>query len=297
MEGPKMITVGLPAYNEEKSVAKTIASILEQISRNDQVLVVDNGSADGTAEEIKKMQKKDKRVKLLTIKGNNGKCPALNLIIKSAKSDIIVQTDADVVLKQGAIKALVEHFNNPKIGGVSGNPMPIIPAKNLFYEWTIMSYKKIHELRMKESREGTFWHLSGYLLAFRKKALKKVPNAKGAVDALMGRIISRNGYKMVYEPRAGVLVKCPTTIKDFINQKARVRAGYYFLSKRAEKAPRAMGGEILFFLAELMKIPLTRWHKFLFSAAVYAYAWVKGYYLAKTNKPLQQIWKVPYSTK
>jgi len=289
-----MITVGIPAYNEEKCVAQTIASVLKQISKNDEVLVVDNGSKDDTAEEIKKMQKNDKRVKLLVIENNNGKSPALNLIIKKAKSDIIVQTDADVEVGGGAIPRLIRHFKgHPEIGGVSGNPIPIIPKNNLFYDWTKMSYRKAHDLRIKESHEGTLWHLSGYLIGFKKRALKKVPFAKGAVDAWMGKIIKDNGYKMIYEPNAIVYVKAPLTIEDFIKQKARVRAGFYLLPK----APRTIKNEIFWFPKELIRIPIWRWHKFVVSGFVYLYSWIKGYYLAKTKKPLEQVWKIPKSTK
>jgi cellulose synthase/poly-beta-1,6-N-acetylglucosamine synthase-like glycosyltransferase len=288
-----MITVGLPAYDEEKCVAATIASILRQISEDDEVLVVDNGSHDNTAQEIKRMQKTDARLRLLTIKKNNGKSPALNLIIKNAKSHIVVQTDADVVLEDGAIRKLVRHFKDPKIGGVSGHPVPIIPKNNLFYDWTAMSYRKAGELREAESKAGTFWHMSGYLLAFRKKALKQVPFAKGAVDAWMGKIIKYNGYKMVYEPEARVLVKAPLNVRDFVRQKARVRAGYKLLPE----GPRTMRKEILWLPKELSKIAVSKWPSFLFSGIIYFYTWIKGFYFAKTNKSLQQIWKVPVSTK
>src|SRR3989344_8155469 len=227
-----MISVGIPAYNEEKSVAKTIASVLKQMSPEDELLVVDNGSKDRTGEEIRKMQKKDKRVKPLLIKINNGKSPALNLIIQKAKNPIIVQTDADVVLAEGAIQKLLPHFKDPKIGGVSGNPIPRIPKDNVFHDWSMMSYRRAGELRKKQSDEGIFWHMSGYLLAFRKEALPEVPFAKGAVDAWMGKVIRDNGYKMIYEPAAQVYVKAPLNTKDFIRQKARVRAGYYILMQK-----------------------------------------------------------------
>jgi cellulose synthase/poly-beta-1,6-N-acetylglucosamine synthase-like glycosyltransferase len=241
--------------------------------------------------------KEDKRVKLIVESERKGKSSALNLIIKNAQSEIIVQTDGDVVLGKGAVNYLVKHFDNPKIGGVSGNPIPIIPEDSMFYDWTVMSYRKSGELREKESKAGTFWHMSGYLLAFRKKALPSVPFAKGAVDAWMGRIIHDNGYKMVYEPEAKVLVKAPLNATDFVAQKARVRAGYSFMIQKTGKAPRTLGKEIFWLPRELIRVPITRWHKFIASGFVYLYAWLKGKYLAKKNKSLQQIWKTPESTK
>lgn len=292
-----MITVGIPAFNEEKSIGKAIESVLNQINSDDEVLVVDNGSSDNTSNEIKRIQRNDPRVLLLVIEKNMGKSPALNLIIENAKSEIIVQTDADVVLEKNSIRNIVRHFSNEKIGAVSGNPVPVISRNSIFYDWTIMSYRKANDLRIRESENGAFWHLSGYLCAFRKIALRRIPLVKGAVDAWMGKIIADNGFKIIYEPDAKVLVKAPTTIRDFINQKARVRAGYFFLAKKRGRSPRRIKTEFMYFFPELFRIPFFKWPAFLFSAMIYSYAWLKGWYFFVSNKSLHQIWRRINSTK
>ncbi len=289
-----MITVGIPTYNEEKTIGKCVLSALNQLDKNDEIIVVASGCTDNTIPEIKKIQKKDKRIKLIIEKERKGKSSALNLIIKNSKSDIIVQTDGDVIIGENSIEKIVKHFSNPGIGGVSGNPIPIIPKNNIFYYWIKMSYRKIGELRKKQNKKENFVHLSGYLLAFRKKALPKVPFAKGAVDAWMSKIIKERGFKMKYEEKAKVFVKAPLTIRDFVNQKARVRAGYYLLPEVPK--PR-IEREIFFFPKEMFKIPVLKWPLFFLSGIIYAYAWLKGWYMAKTNKSLKKIWKVPESTK
>ena len=288
-----MITIIVCAYNEEKRISKAIKSVLCQISNKDEIIVVSSGSIDNTNKIVRELSKKDKRIKLIIEKERKGKSSAINLAIKKAKSNIIIATDGDVELSKGAINLLIKHFKDPKIGAVSGNPIPIIPSTNIFHDWTIMSYRKSGEIREKETKEGTFWHLSGYLLAFRKEALKKVPFAKGAVDAKMGMIIKEKGYKIVYEPNAFVYVKCPTNIHDFVAQKARVRAGY----TNMPKGPRTMVGEILYLPDEILKIPINRLPAFLFSGCIYLYSWCKGKYMAIMDKPLNEIWKTPESTK
>ncbi|MBS3091156.1 glycosyltransferase [Candidatus Pacearchaeota archaeon] len=288
-----MITLGIPTFNEERVIANAIKSALSQLSKKDELIVVASGCTDNTVPEIRKLMKKDRRIELIIESERKGKASALNLIIKNAKGDIIVQTDGDAILEKNAIQYLLGHFENKKVGAVSGNPIPLIPKSNLFYDWTIMSYKKSGEIRERQYHEGNFWHLSGYLLAFRKKALQAVPFAKGAVDAWMGRIVRENGYTLAYEPRAKVYVKAPLTIRDFVNQKARVRAGYYLLPK----GPRTMREEIFYLPKELFKVPVERWTQFILSGFIYAYSWFKGYYLAKTNASLSKIWKIPYSTK
>lgn len=289
-----MITVGIATFNEERVILKAIDSVLCQISPKDEIIVVASGCTDKTIPLVKARAKEDKRVRLITEKERKGKASAINLIIKNAKSDIIVQTDGDVTLGYCAISRLLKHFKNKKIGAVTGNPCPLIPKGNIFYDWTLMSYRKIGEIREQEIKNKTFnVHLSGYLLAFRKKALKEVPFAKGAVDAWMGKIIKDNGYLLTYEPKARVYVRAPSNIKDFLAQKARVRAGYTYLPE----APRTMKSEIFYLPRELFRIPLWRWHKFIFCGFIYLYSWIKGKYLAKTNKSLKEIWKTPESTK
>jgi len=289
-----MLTIGIPTFNEENTISKSINSVLNQISNDDEVIIVVSGCTDKTIPIIKKIQREDKRVRLLIEKERKGKSSAINYIIKKARGDIIVQTDGDVVVEDGAIKKLISHFVDKDIGAVSGNPIPIIPKNNLFYDWTIMSYRKIGKIREQEVETKNYnVHLSGYLLAFRKEALSEVPFAKGAVDAWMGKIIKDKGYKLTYEPKAIVYVQAPLNIKDFLAQKARVRAGYFYLPK----GPRTIKSEIFYLPKELLKVPIWRLHKFLISGFIYLYSWLKGYYLRKTNKSLKQIWKVPTSTK
>jgi len=285
------LTVGIPTYNEEKSIGRCIKACLRQISFDDEIIVVASGCTDRTCEEVRMI--KDDRVKLIEEENRNGKASAINLIIQNAKNDIIIQTDGDVMIGKGAISYLLKHFEDKNIGAVSGNPIPILPEDNLFYEWTHMSYRKAGELREKESKDRKFWHLCGYLLAFRKEAIKEVPFVKGAVDAWMGKIIKENGYKIVYEPRAKVHVKAPLNIKDFLAQKARVRAGFLLMPK----GPRTFKKEIMWLPVELFKVSIWKWHKFIFSGFIYLYSWMKGLYFAKTNKSLKEIWKTPESTK
>jgi hypothetical protein len=109
----------------------------------------------------------------------------------------------------------------------------------------------------------------------------------------MGKNIMENGWRMEYEPEACVIVTTPLNTKDFIAQKARVRAGYYYLPKM----PRSVKKEILWLPKELFKIPFWKWPQFFYSGCVYAYSWWKGKKMAKQNKSLEEIWQVPLSTK
>lgn len=289
------VTVGIPTYNEETCIAKAIQSAQNQDYPIEEILIVSSGSTDNTVKIIKERARTDSRIRLIIEAERNGKASAINIINKYAKGDVIVQSDGDCELYQDAVSNLVHFFKNPKVGAVSGHPIPVIPDGNLFFDWTHMSYNKMHEIRKKQDADWTFWHLSGYLLAWRRFAFKKIPDVKGAVDAWMGKIIRENNYLIRYAEYALVVVKAPTNIKDFVAQKARVRAGYYFLPK--DDMPRTIKKELLWLPKEFFKIPPWRWHKFIISGIVYTYSWIKGKYMAKKNKSLEEIWKIPKSTK
>jgi cellulose synthase/poly-beta-1,6-N-acetylglucosamine synthase-like glycosyltransferase len=295
-----MITVGIPTYNEGGVIGKSILSALEQVSPRDEIVVVASGCTDNTYDVVRSISKKYKQVKLITEPTRRGKASALNIILKRAKGDIIVQTDGDVVLEKNSIRELVKHFKDPDVGAVSAQPLPVLPKNNLFYDWTIMSYKKMHERRLKESRGGNFWHVTGYLCAYRKEAMGEIPlDMKGAVDSVMGIIVRNKGYNIVYEPTALVYVKAPLTVRDFVKQRARIRAGYYQVKEKFEMQPRKFANEFVYLPKEMLvraKSP-RKFFSFIFIGLVYFYSWLYGWWLIKTKKPLGTIWKRVDSTK
>ena len=119
-------TVVIPAWNEEKNVAKTMNSILESDYPDFEVIFVDDGSKDKTYEVAKKYEN-DQRVKVLT-KKNGGKASALNVGIKQAKGEVIFTMDADTRVHPQSMRRMARYFTNPKIMSVT--PAMIIDEKN-----------------------------------------------------------------------------------------------------------------------------------------------------------------------
>ncbi len=294
-----MITIGVPTYNEQDVIGKCIKSILPQISKSDEIIVVASGCTDNTVPVIEKLAKKHKQIKLITEPKRKGKWSALNIILKKAKGNIIVQTDGDVILAKNAIKYLLTHFKNRKVGAVSGRPLPVLPKTNKFYRWSIMSYTRMHEIRLKEDEAGEFWHVSGYLFAHRKKAVDLLPKGvKGSTDGTMGWSTKSKGYRISYEPKAKVYVKCPLNSRDFINQKARARTGFYQLKKRYGIPPRTVKSELKMLPEEIKKLKSFR-EVFNFGAVgiVYLISWLKAWWYIKRDVSVLKVWKHIESTK
>ena len=99
-----IITVIIPVYNSEKYLEKTIKSILEQTYNNYEIILIDNGSTDNSAEICKKYQEKDKRVKVY-IQSKKGVSNARNMGIEKATGGVICFVDSDDYIKKDMLNA------------------------------------------------------------------------------------------------------------------------------------------------------------------------------------------------
>jgi teichuronic acid biosynthesis glycosyltransferase TuaG len=93
-EGVK-VSIVMPAYNAERTIAESIESVLAQVYPNWELLVVDDGSTDGTAVLISKFQASDSRIRALKTSGRCGPAKARNLAISAATGRLIAFLDSD----------------------------------------------------------------------------------------------------------------------------------------------------------------------------------------------------------
>lgn len=114
-DGPTVAVV-VPAYNAERTIDKTLESVRSQTHRNLDIIVVDDGSTDGTVARVETHVRADPRVRLLR-QANAGVAAARNLGIKAATSEFVAPTDADDVWHPEKIQRQLEVFRNkPDVG-------------------------------------------------------------------------------------------------------------------------------------------------------------------------------------
>lgn len=98
MRAPNLSLV-IPAKDEEESIVilyKELINVLKKIRKSYEIIFIDDGSLDGTYQEIKKIIKKDKRVKVISLRGNFGKSIALQVGFNTSRGEIIFTLDADL---------------------------------------------------------------------------------------------------------------------------------------------------------------------------------------------------------
>lgn len=105
---PPKVSVVIPAYNAEAYIVETLESVFSQTYTNYEVIVVDDGSTDGTLELLRGYVGK---IKLVT-KANGGPASARNLAIKHARGEFIAFLDSDDLWVEDKLAEQVKFFNH-----------------------------------------------------------------------------------------------------------------------------------------------------------------------------------------
>ncbi len=216
------ISVIITTYKEPKTIAKAVTSVLKQISKNDEILVV---APDNETLNIIKTNFKDKRIKLLKDEAK-GKPAAMNIATKKSKGDILVWTDGDIFISENSLSNLINPFIDNKIGAVTGHPISIDPIKNKFGFWAHILSDIAHRQRTELIKTRKRIFCSGYLFAIRKKIMPHLPEELLSEDGYISHIIYNKGYTIDYSPKSIAYISYPKNFTDWINQKKRSVGGY-----------------------------------------------------------------------
>jgi len=234
--GTPLVTVIVPAYNEEKAIGKTFDALIELSYVNKEIIIVDDGSTDGTFKVAKKHAKND--FTRVVTKPNGGKWDALNTGIILAKGEFIICIDADTLLDQNAIQHLIKHFSDPKIAAVAGN-VKVGNRRGLLTKLQALEYVVgINLHRRSEASIQNVTVVPGPIGAFRASVLKEIGLFEGdtfAEDADITFRILKAGYKTVFEARAFGYTEAPTSMTSLAKQRYRwYRGSLQVLSKHKD---------------------------------------------------------------
>jgi len=218
-----MVTVLIPAYNEESVIADTVASSLASNYSNLEILVVNDGSTDHTAEITQQKFGRDPRVRLI-MQSNHGKPSALNHGLSEASGEIVVSIDADTVVDPDAIPRLVRHFADPAVGAVAGN-VKVMNRNRWLTRWQALEYITSQNL---EKRAFDLLNcipvVPGAVGAWRTQLLRDSGGFSGdtvAEDTDLTLTIRRNGWKILYDEEAIGRTEVPDTVEALIRQRFR----------------------------------------------------------------------------
>jgi peptidoglycan-N-acetylglucosamine deacetylase len=217
------VTVMIPAYNEESVIVDTVRSALASVYPKLEILVIDDGSTDHTAELVRSNFANDPRVRLL-LQPNRGKPAALNHALSEATGEIVVSIDADTIVDPEAVPRLVRHFVNPKVGAVAGN-VKVMNRNKWLTRWQALEYITSQNL---EKRAFDLLNcipvVPGAAGAWRTDLLRANGGFSGdtvAEDTDLTLTIRRNGWKILYDEDAIGRTEVPDTVEALIRQRFR----------------------------------------------------------------------------
>jgi cellulose synthase/poly-beta-1,6-N-acetylglucosamine synthase-like glycosyltransferase len=126
----------VPAYNEAVGIARAVTSLAGSRSPNVEVIVVDDGSTDGTAAVVRALRLPNV---LVIEQDNQGKPAALNAGVDASSGEIVVMVDGDTVFQPDTLSFLVQPFIDPSVGAVAGNTK-VANRRRLLGRWQHIEY-------------------------------------------------------------------------------------------------------------------------------------------------------------
>jgi poly-beta-1,6-N-acetyl-D-glucosamine synthase len=194
-----------------------------------EVLVLDDGSTDATAEEAQRAGGDDARLKVVPDPTNRGKAERLNLGFGAARHDLVVVTDADTHLHSAAIKLLVTRIErSQRIAAVAGAPHVTNRGKLLSSLQILEDASIIGLIRRTQALSGHVGTVAGVLGMFRRRAVLEVGGYDGRMATedidLSWRLLVA-GWDTGFEPNALVGMKVPVTLGTLWAQRTRWARG------------------------------------------------------------------------
>lgn len=293
-----MISIVITSFKEPLTIGKAIDAFASQKISQKYELIVAAPDAE-TLNAAKKAAKNLKNIKIVRDPGK-GKSFAINWLLPKLKGDIAVLSDGDVYVSEDSVNRLIEPFENPEIGCVSGRPVSANPRESKFGYWShLLVDAGAHEARLRRAKKGRFLECSAYLWAFRKNAINDFPTDV-AEDTIVPILFMLKGYKIAYSPKSIVYVKYPDNMKDFIAQKIRTVKSHETLSKYFRKIPRmktffneiAEGWTALLYPRSVKEFFWT-----LELLPVRLYIWLAAFWAIRKGKVYSDAWQRIESTK
>jgi cellulose synthase/poly-beta-1,6-N-acetylglucosamine synthase-like glycosyltransferase len=231
-EGPlPFVSVLMPAYNEERNIARALETVLAQGHPRLEIIVSDDGSTDRTREvaqnfiTISTEGDSELIVTVIRSEKNQGKGRALNFALEQANGEIIVTVDGDTILAPRALRELVRPFSDPKVGAVAGT-IKTLGAGGFLSLMQKVDYEiGIDLLRYTQSKFGFAMVTPGAFSAYRKSALQAFQLGTLTEDFDSSSYILKQGYDVRLAADAVAYTNTPSSYSQLIRQRVRWQQG------------------------------------------------------------------------
>lgn len=218
------IAIVISAFNEERHIRQRMQNLLE-LDYPPHLLrayIGSDGSRDATGEALAAQH--DPRIRAVVFEKNRGKATVLNDLVARASEPILVFSDANTYFHRDAMRRLVSHFSDPRVGGVSGE-LRLIGAggdnQDSLY-WRVEQFLKFFEARI-----NGLLGANGAIYAIRRALWKPLRPDTICDDFCVAMNVSAARHRLVYEPTAWAEEETPVAIAEEYQRRVRIGIGNF----------------------------------------------------------------------
>ncbi|MBJ9986403.1 poly-beta-1,6 N-acetyl-D-glucosamine synthase [Acinetobacter sp. S40] len=224
-----MVAVLIPCFNEGDNAEETISHALGLDYPNFEVIAINDGSSDNTAEVLDRLAEQHEKLRVVHLAQNQGKAVALQAGSLLTQAEFLIGIDGDALLDPHAAKWMIRHFLQDRtVAAVTGNPR-IRTRSTLLGRIQVGEFSSIVGMIKRAQRSfGRLFTVSGVITAFRKSAVHEVgywsPNML-TEDIDITWKLQRAGWDIRFEPNALVWILMPETLNGLWKQRLRWAMG------------------------------------------------------------------------
>lgn len=300
------LSILIAAYQEEAAIIFTLASIArERYPGPVEVLVLNDGSTDGTAAAAKRAKEglhwpTNVSVRILNFEKNRGKAHVLNDGLELASHDLIVTVDADTRLRANSLTRIVERIlsDPPNTMAVAGAILVANSRETLMAG--IQEWDYFHGIaavkRMQSMYHGTLV-AQGAFSIYRREALLKIggwPSCVGE-DIVMTWAMLKHSWRTGYAEDAVAFTNAPLTYRQFAHQRRRWARGLIEAFHYHEGLLLKLRLSTMFIWWNLLFLPMDFIFTFMFIPGIvlafFGYYWIAGP-MTLLTLPLAAVWNL-----
>ncbi len=219
------VSLVIPAYNEETAIAAKLENCLSLDYPHDkiEIIVASDGSDDRTNEIVRSFA--ERGVILAAYPERRGKPSVLNDTVEHTTGDIVVLSDATTMIEPNALRTIVRHFGNPRVGAVNGELRFVSPGNAHKGEGLYWRYEGM--IKFMENRLGVVLGSSGALCAVRKNIYRPIPADCICDDLVITLDVMIDGHRAVYDPEARSIEQTAASVEMESRRRERIGAGNF----------------------------------------------------------------------
>jgi hyaluronan synthase len=314
------VAIVMPAFNEEAAIAASVRSLLalDYPAEKLDLVVVNDGSSDGTLAAIEAVAAENPRVKVIDFARNQGKRAAMAAGIRATSAEVVAFVDSDSVLEPDALRVIVQGFADPRVGAIAGHANVL----NLTESWltkmqAVRYFVAFKVVKAAESVFGAVTCCSGCFSVYRRAAIMPrldwwehqtflgTPSTFGDDRSLTNCVLRT--WKVRYQSRAVSHTIVPSTFGQFMTQQLRWKRSWTreslivstFLWRKNPLASLATYvGILLPVVAPVTAVRAVLWQPLvngagaplIYLAGIYAMALAYGLYYALRHGRYDSLW-------